>query len=61
MEQYIETRLSDGVEALAVGEADAILIAGMGGGLVMHILSEEEKSVRMRQNLYYNRSRNWGE
>lgn len=36
--EYIQTRLSDGVSALSVGEADSILIAGMGGGLVMHIL-----------------------
>lgn len=35
----IETRLSDGVEALAPGEADSIVIAGMGGELVVHILS----------------------
>lgn len=40
MGDYIETRLSDGVAALASQEADTILIAGMGGGLVMHILSE---------------------
>lgn len=40
MEKYIETRLSDGVTALLAGEADTILIAGMGGGLVIHILSE---------------------
>lgn len=38
LEEYIETRLSDGVAALNPGEADTILIAGMGGGLVMHIL-----------------------
>lgn len=38
MEAYIQTRLSDGVEALREGEVDSILIAGMGGGLVMHIL-----------------------
>lgn len=38
MGDYIQTRLSDGVEALSPGEADSILIAGMGGGLVMHIL-----------------------
>ena len=31
MEEYIETRLSDGVEALLEGEVDTILIAGMGG------------------------------
>ena len=36
----IETRLSDGVQELKVGEADTILIAGMGGELVIRILSE---------------------
>ena len=40
LEDYIETRLSDGVEALSVGEVDSILIAGMGGDLVIHILRE---------------------
>lgn len=40
MGDYIETRLSDGVEALALGEADSILIAGMGGGLVIRILEQ---------------------
>lgn len=38
MESYIQTRLSDGVAALGAGEADSILIAGMGGRLVIHIL-----------------------
>ena len=36
----IRTRLSDGLTALQPGEADTILIAGMGGGLVMKILSQ---------------------
>ena len=40
LKDYIETRLSDGVAALVPGEADTVLIAGMGGGLVMHILEE---------------------
>ena len=40
LDAYIETRLSDGVEALSAGEVDTILIAGMGGDLVVHILSE---------------------
>ncbi len=44
MENYIETRRSDGVSALMEGEADSILIAGMGGGLMIHIL-EEGKAV----------------
>lgn len=40
LEDQIETRLSDGVEALAPGEAQAVVIAGMGGGLVRKILKE---------------------
>lgn len=46
---YIETRLSDGVAALNTDEADCVVIAGMGGGLVIKILSEGSevlKSVR---------------
>ncbi len=42
MGDYIQTRLSDGVAALTPAEADTILVAGMGGGLVMHILGEGE-------------------
>lgn len=38
MGEYIQTRLSDGVAAIEPGEADSIVIAGMGGGLVMHII-----------------------
>jgi len=37
-ENRIETRLSDGVEKLSPGEADAVIIAGMGGELIVHIL-----------------------
>lgn len=47
LKDYIETRLSDGVAALTPGEVDSILVAGMGGGLVMHIL-EEGKEVCMQ-------------
>lgn len=36
----IMTRLSDGVQALKEGEADWVVIAGMGGGLVQKILRE---------------------
>ena len=39
-ETYIECRLSDGLQALKTGEADTLLIAGMGGGLVRRILME---------------------
>ncbi len=37
---YIETRLSDGLEALRPGEADTVICAGMGGRLVIRILEE---------------------
>lgn len=37
---YIETRRSDGLSALLAGEADTILIAGMGGPLTVRILEE---------------------
>ena len=38
LEDRIETRLSDGAEKLQPGEADAVVIAGMGGELIIHIL-----------------------
>ena len=46
LEDYIETRLSDGVEALSVGEVESVLIAGMGGDLVIHILEEGKEVCR---------------
>lgn len=39
---YIETRLSDGLDALEQGEADTIMIAGMGGALMERILTQGE-------------------
>ena len=39
MKDAIETRLSDGLNALKPGEADSIVIAGMGGPLMIRILS----------------------
>ena len=35
----IETRLSDGLQALKAGEAESVVIAGMGGPLIIRILS----------------------
>ena len=40
LEQYIETRLSDGLTALKPGEADTLVIAGMGGPLMEQILKK---------------------
>lgn len=42
MEQKIETRLSDGLQALQPGEAQAVVIAGMGGELMLRILRDGE-------------------
>ncbi len=40
LEEKIETRLSDGLEALNPGEIHTMIAAGMGGGLVIHILEK---------------------
>lgn len=37
---YIATRRSDGLFAMEAGECDSVVIAGMGGGLVMRILED---------------------
>jgi Predicted SAM-dependent methyltransferase len=39
-EDRVETRLSNGLERLGLDEADTIIIAGMGGGLTVQILTE---------------------
>lgn len=44
LEGQIETRLSDGVKQLKIGECEAVVIAGMGGALTIKIL-EEGRSV----------------
>ena len=51
LNDYIETRLSDGVAALTPGEVDTVLIAGMGGGLVMHILEEGKEVCHQTKEL----------
>mgnify|MGYP003300055294 FL=1 len=51
LKDYIETRLSDGVAALTPGEVDTVLVAGMGGGLVMHILEEGKEVCRQTKEL----------
>lgn len=40
LSEAIETRLSDGVQKLSKAEAETVLIAGMGGSVTIHILSE---------------------
>lgn len=45
----IETRLSDGLEMLRSGEADTILLAGMGGRLMLDILARGIEVARTAQ------------
>lgn len=40
LEAYIDTRLSDGLKALEPGEAQCLVIAGMGGPLMERILTQ---------------------
>lgn len=40
LKQKIVTRLSDGLEKLEPGEAGAVIIAGMGGELILHIMEQ---------------------
>ena len=43
LEDVIETRLSDGICQMQDGEADTVIVAGMGGELVIHILEEGQR------------------
>ena len=40
LDTYIETRLSDGLKKLEPGEGQTLVLAGMGGGLMLRILKE---------------------
>lgn len=47
--EQIETRISDGVTALKQGECDAVIVAGMGGALVIKIMEAGEQIFRSLQ------------
>ena len=51
LDDYITVRRSDGVAALKAGEADSILIAGMGGDVMLHILVEGESVIASAKEL----------
>ncbi len=51
LREVIETRLSDGLQALAPGDAQAMICAGMGGKLMMKILEEGMDRVLAMQEL----------
>lgn len=49
--EYIETRLSDGLREYREGEADSLICAGMGGRLMMKILTESREKAQGLQEL----------
>ena len=51
LEDYIETRLSDGLGAYRAGEAQTCVCAGMGGRLMQKILTEGRKKAESFQEL----------
>lgn len=51
LEEYIETRVSDGFENLAVGETECAVIAGMGGELMVRILEQGYDKVNALKEL----------
>lgn len=51
LEERIEIRLSDGLSALKPGEADVIVIAGMGGALMTRILSQGRETAHTAERL----------
>lgn len=51
LSDYIETRLSDGVEKLQKNEVDTVIIAGMGGQLMANILKEGQDILKTVQEL----------
>lgn len=49
--EYIETRLSDGLQAMKRKEAQAMVCAGMGARLIMQILTKEKEKAKEFQEL----------
>jgi len=51
LENYIEARLSDGLLEFREGEAQSLVCAGMGGKLMMKILTDSEKKAKALDEL----------
>lgn len=51
LEDRIKIRLSDGLKNLKSEEADSMIAAGMGGGLIIRILSESQKTAESLDEL----------
>ena len=51
LQDRIETRLSDGLEAFLPGEADTLILSGIGGRLMIRILREGERCAKSAKEL----------
>ena len=51
LDEKIETRMSDGLHNYNIGEADTLICAGMGGRLMMRILSEDKNKTKSFREL----------
>ncbi len=51
LQAYIDTRLSDGLQAYEAGEADTMLCCGMGGPLMAKILSDSHEKAQKLSEL----------
>ena len=51
LENFIETRLGDGLQVLKIGEVDTICIGGMGGALICKILDDAPQIFQSAENL----------
>lgn len=46
LEEKIQTRLSDGLANIKPGEADSLIMSGIGGILMMRLLQDEEHTAK---------------
>lgn len=60
-EQTIETRLGNGLEPLAVGEVESVVIAGMGGMLTISLLQARREVVQSLKELILSPQLDWEE
>lgn len=59
LDRQIETRLSDGLHKYEIGEADTLVCAGMGGGLMRRILEKERQKTASFRELVLQPQSEW--
>ena len=59
VEEQVSTRLSDGLRELGSGEADTVIISGMGGLLTVRILKDDMDKVRSLKELILSPHSDW--